>query len=116
MTTIFGRTWPAARVIVPYAGLALAMTAGAAAATSGLRAMRAASENLRLAVVMVPFLFVFCMGGAKVWGTRGAATGLAISGAIYTVLAWWLLLKVSRTFVPGVSEVVEDPVAEMAEP
>ena len=116
MTAVFGPNWPAARVIVPYAGLALATTTGAAAATSGLRAMRAASENLRLAVVMVPFLFIFCMGGAKVWGTRGAATGLAISGAIYSVLAWWLLLKVSRTFVPGANAVVEDPVAEMAEP
>ena len=60
---------------------------------------------------MVPFLFIFCMGGARVWGTRGAATGLAISGAIYSVLAWWLLLKVARTFVPSAGAVVE-----MAEP
>ena len=116
MTAVFGSNWPAARVIVPYAGLALATTTGAASATAGLRAMRAASENLRLAVVMVPFLFIFCMGGARVWGTRGAATGLAVSGAIYSVLAWWLLLKLSRAFVPGVSAVVDDPVAEMAEP
>jgi hypothetical protein len=56
------------------------------------------------------------MGGAKVWGTRGAATGLAASGAIYSVLAWWLLMKVARTFVPGISAVVDDPVAEMVEP
>jgi O-antigen/teichoic acid export membrane protein len=116
MTTVFGPSWPAARVIVPYAGVALAVSAIAGAATSGLRAMRAASENLRLAVVMVPFLFLLCMGGAKVWGTRGAATGLAISGALYSVLGWWLLTKVARTFVPGVSEVVDHPVAEMAEP
>jgi len=115
MSAIFGSNWRAARIIVPYAGLALATTTGAAAATSGLRAMRAASENLRLAVVMVPFLFILCLGGARVWGTRGAATGLAISGVIYSVLAWLLLLKMARTFVPGVSEVVEDPVAEMAE-
>ncbi len=116
MTTVFGPSWPAARVIVPYAGLALATSAVAGAATSGLRAMRAASENFRLALVMVPFLFILCLGGAKLWGTRGAATGLAISGAVYSVLAWWLLTKLARTFVPGVSEVVDDPVAEMAEP
>ena len=116
MTTVFGPSWPAARVIVPYAGLALAMSAIAGAATSGLRAMRAARENLRLALVMVPFLFILCLGGAKVWGTRGAATGLALSGALYSVLGWWLLTKMARTFVPGVSDVVDDPVAEMAEP
>jgi O-antigen/teichoic acid export membrane protein len=116
MTTVFGPSWPASRVIVPYSGLALATSAVAGVATSGLRAMRAASENFRLAVVMVPFLFIFCMGGAKFWGTRGAATGLAASGAIYSVLAWWLLAKVARTFVPGVSAVVDDPVAEMVEP
>ena len=52
-------------------------TSFANAANSGLRAMRAASENLRLSVVMVPFLFVLCIGGAELFGTRGAAGGLA---------------------------------------
>ncbi|HEX4127373.1 MAG TPA: hypothetical protein VHX67_07325 [Acidimicrobiales bacterium] len=116
MTAVFGPSWPAARAVVPYSGLALAMSAGAGAATSGLRAMRAAGENLRLAFVMVPFLFVLCMGGAKLGGVRGAAGGLAVSGAIYSVLSWWLLTRVARVFVPGRSEVVDDPVAEMAEP
>ena len=78
--------------------------------------MRAASENLRLALAVVPFLFILCMGGARLWGTRGAACGLAVAGAIYSVLGWWLLVKVARDFVPGLSEVVEDPVSEMAEP
>ena len=78
--------------------------------------MRAASENLRLALVMVPFLFVLCMGGAELYGTRGAAGGLAVAGAIYSVLGWWLLVRVAHRFVPGVSTVVEDPVVEMAEP
>ncbi len=116
MTTVFGRSWPAARGIVPYAGLAVALSGVAGAATSGLRAMRAASENLRLALCMVPFLFVLCMGGAKLYGTHGAAGGLAVAGAIYSVLGWWLLLKVSRSFEPGVSTVVPDAVVEMAEP
>ena len=38
------------------------------------------------------------------------------AGAIYSVLAWRLLLKVSRVFEPGVSTVVPDAVIEMAEP
>ncbi len=116
MTTVFGRSWPAARGIVPYAGLGVALSGVAGAATSGLRAMRAASENLRLALVMVPFLFVLCMGGAKLYGTEGAAGGLAIAAAIYSLLGWRLLLRVSHGFVPGVDPVVSDAVAEMAEP
>jgi O-antigen/teichoic acid export membrane protein len=116
MTAVFGRNWPGARKIVPYAGLAVALSGVAGAATSGLRAMRAASENLRLALAMVPFLFVLCLGGAKLYGTVGAAGGLAVAGAIYSVLAWWLLVRVSRAFVPGVNEVVPDVVVEMAEP
>jgi len=116
MTTLFGRSWPAARAIVPYAGLAVALSGMAGAATSGLRAMRAASENLRLALVMVPFLFALCMGGAVLYGTRGAAGGLAVAGAIYSVLGWWLLVRVAHRFVPGASSVVQDPIVEMAEP
>jgi O-antigen/teichoic acid export membrane protein len=116
MTTVLGGSWPAARRIVPYAGMAVALSGVAGAATSGLRAMRAASENLRLALGMVPLLFVLCMGGARLYGTEGAAGGLALAGAIYSVLAWWLLLKVSRVFEPGVSTVVPDAVIEMAEP
>ena len=116
MASLFGRNWTAARAIVPYAGLAVAFASFANAAISGLRAMRAASENLRLSVVMVPFLFVFCLGGAELYGTRGAAGGLAIAGAIYSVLGWCVLVKVARAFVPGVSEVVADLVAEVSEP
>jgi O-antigen/teichoic acid export membrane protein len=116
MTAVFGHTWPAARVIVPYAGLSVALSGVAGAATSGLRAMRAAGENLRLALVMVPFLFALCMGGAALYGTRGAAGGLAVAAAIYSLLGWWLLVRVAHRFVPGTSDVVANPVVEMAEP
>jgi O-antigen/teichoic acid export membrane protein len=116
MTSLFGTNWAAARRIVPYAGLAVAFTSFANAAISGLRAMRAASENLRLSVAMVPFLFVLCLGGAEVYGTRGAAGGLAVAGAIYSVLAWRVLVKVAGDFAPGPDAVVEDVVAEVSEP
>jgi O-antigen/teichoic acid export membrane protein len=116
MTSLFGRNWMQARVILPYAGLAVAFASFANAAVSGLRAMRAASENLRLSVVMVPFLFIFCLGGAELYGTRGAAGGLALAGAIYSALSWSLLVRLARTFVPGPSAVVEDVVAEVSEP
>ena len=99
MSSLFGRNWAAARLIVPYAGLAVAFASFANAAISGLRAMRAASENLRLSVVMVPFLFLFCLGGAQLYGTRGAAGGLAIAGAIYSVLAWRVLVNAAHALV-----------------
>lgn len=118
MASLFGRNWMAARAILPYAGLAVAFASFANAAVSGLRAMRAASENLRLSVVMVPFLFIFCLGGAELYGTRGAAGGLAVAGAIYSILSWSLLVKLARIYVPGTSAVVEDEdvVAEVSEP
>ncbi len=116
MHAAFGPKWPAARVIIPFAGLAVALSGFSGAATSGLRAMRAARENLRLALVMVPFLFVLCMGGAKLDGARGAAAGLSVAGALYSILGWWVLLRVARGFVPGVSAVVEDVVVELSEP
>jgi O-antigen/teichoic acid export membrane protein len=116
MASLFGHNWAAARRIVPYAGLAVAFASFANAAISGLRAMRAASENLRLSIVMVPFLFILCIGGAELYGTRGAAAGLAIAGAVYSVLAWRVLVRVAHAFVAGTSPVVEDVVAEVSEP
>ncbi len=116
LTPIFGPAWPQARVIVPFMGLGFALAGFSGAATSGLRAMRAARENLRVALVMVPFQLVLCLGGAELYGTRGAAAGLVVAAAIYAVLGWWLLLKLAREFVPGVDAVVEDAVVEVAEP
>ncbi|MGO8825832.1 MAG: hypothetical protein ACLQU9_11415 [Acidimicrobiales bacterium] len=116
MTTIFGPVWPKARVIIPFAGAGIALSGFSGSAISGLRAMRAAHENLRLALLMMPFLFVLCMGGAKLYGTRGAAGGLAAAGAIYSVLGWGLLIRVARGFAPGTDAIVKDVVVEMSEP
>jgi O-antigen/teichoic acid export membrane protein len=116
MTSVLGPTWPAARPLVPFMGLSFTFSGFAGAATAGLRAMRAARENMRLALVMLPFLLLFFMGGAVLFGTQGATGGLAASMGMYAVLAWWLLIRTSRRFVPGTDHVVEDPVVEMAEP
>ena len=89
MTNLLGPSWPQARTLVPFVGLGFALSAFSGAATSGLRAMRAAQENLRLALIMLPFLFVPCMGGAALWGARGAAIGLCFAYAVYAVLGWY---------------------------
>jgi polysaccharide biosynthesis transport protein len=102
MTTLLGSSWPQARILVPYVGLGFALSAFSGAATSGLRAVRAAKENLRLAMIMVPFLFVPCMGGAALWGARGAAIGLCFAYSVYSILGWILLTRVVRQFEPNV--------------
>jgi O-antigen/teichoic acid export membrane protein len=94
MTTLLGPSWPQARILVPYVGLGFALSAFSGAATSGLRAVRAAKENLHLAIIMVPFLSVPCMGGALLWGARGAAIGLCFAYSVYSILGWILLARV----------------------
>jgi succinoglycan biosynthesis transport protein ExoP len=104
MTSLLGPSWPQARVLVPYVGLGFALSSFSGAATSGLRAVRAAKENLRLALIMVPFLFIPCMGGAVLWGARGAAIGLCVAYSVYSILGWILLVRVVRRFEPAVIE------------
>jgi O-antigen/teichoic acid export membrane protein len=116
MTSVLGPTWPQARLLVPFMALSFTFSGMAGAATSGLRAMRAARQNMRLALVMLPFLLLFFMGGAVMYGTQGAAGGLAASMGLYAVLGWLLLVHTARRFDPGADRVVEDPVVEMAEP
>jgi Na+-driven multidrug efflux pump len=101
MTTLLGPTWPRARALVPYSGLAFALAGFSGAATSGLRALRAAKENLHLAVIMLPFLFILCMGGATLWGARGAVMGLSVASGIYSVLGWLVLVRTVARFEPG---------------
>jgi hypothetical protein len=106
MTSILGRSWPTARGVVLFIGLGFLVAVLAGAATAGLRAMRAASEILRLAWMMVPLLFASCIGGAAVWGARGYAVGTAVAWGAYAVLGWILLVRVAGRFdpteVPGV--------------
>jgi O-antigen/teichoic acid export membrane protein len=101
MTKALGPAWPAARRLVPFVGLAFALSAVSGAAASGLRAIRAAKENLRLALVMIPLLFVCCMGGALLWGIEAAAAGLCVGFVIYAVAGWALLVRAVRRFTPG---------------
>jgi hypothetical protein len=100
MSSVLGPSWPQARLLVPYIGLGFALAAFSGAATSGLRALRAAQENLHLALLMVPFLFIPTMGGAVLWGARGAAIGMCVAYGIYSFLGWFLLARVVRQYQP----------------
>jgi O-antigen/teichoic acid export membrane protein len=105
MTKAFGSAWPDARKLVPLTGLAFALSVVSSAAGAGLRALRAAKENLRLAIISVPLLLVGVMVGAVVWGVQAALAGTCIATGIQLGLGWWFLLRASRAPVvsPAVS-------------
>jgi hypothetical protein len=99
-TKVFGPTWHLARAVVPFMGLSFVLASFSGVANAGLRAMRAASETLRLAMLMLPFLFIPCVGGAALWGARGFAAGLSVAQGIYATLGWGMLIRVARRAAP----------------
>jgi O-antigen/teichoic acid export membrane protein len=114
MTKLLGPTWPQARRLVPLVGLSFALSYLPGAAASGLRSIRAARENLQLALYMVPVLLLSCMTGAVLWGVQGAAGGLCAGFVIYAVVGWTMLIRAVRRFEAD-SPTIE-PVLEVAEP
>jgi Na+-driven multidrug efflux pump len=101
MTSVLGPTWPQARQVVPFMGLSFVLAGWSGAANAGLRALRAAKENLNLAVVMLPFLFVPCVGGAALWGARGFAIGLSAAQGVYALLGWIVLVRTANRMFPN---------------
>jgi hypothetical protein len=86
-----GPTWPAARPVFLYIGLGVTIAAWSGAASAGLRALRAAKEQLWLAVVLAPCLVAPAMIGAVVDGLHGAAVGSLITNVIMASLSWIVL-------------------------
>jgi O-antigen/teichoic acid export membrane protein len=104
VTRVFGPTWPAARVVFPWMGLAFVFGSFSGMAVGGLRAIRAAAVNLWLAVVMLPISFALCLGGAAAHGVLGFSYGMAATFAIYAVFGWIALIAAARRFVPAPAE------------
>ncbi len=114
MSKLLGPTWPQARRLVPLVGLSFALSYLPGAAASGLRSIRAARENLRLALYMVPVLLFSCMTGAVIWGVQGAAGGLCAGFVVYAIVGWIMLVRAVRRFEPDAPTI--EPVLEIAEP
>ncbi len=104
VTRVFGPTWPAARVVFPWMGLAFVFGSFSGMAVGGLRAIRAAAVNLWLAALMLPISFALCLGGAALHGVLGFSYGVAATFAIYAVLGWIALVAAARRFVPAARE------------
>jgi O-antigen/teichoic acid export membrane protein len=100
MTKALGPTWPAAHRMVPLMGLAFALTSLSGAFAAGLRSIRAAKENLRLSIVMIPVLFGCSVTAGIVWGVIAAIAGICVGYAIYSVAAFALLVRCARRITP----------------
>lgn len=90
-----GPTWPQSRPLLLWAGLALAFACLLASASAGLRALRAAKENFRVAVAVMPVAIGLPVGGASLSGAHGFVVSAALAGALYAVVAWVVLWRVS---------------------
>jgi hypothetical protein len=101
LTKAFGPAWPAARRMVPLMGLAFALNAMSSASVAGLRSIRAAKENLRLAMAMVPVLATCSLVGGIVWGIQAAIAGICVGYGIYAITGWTLLVRSAHRLVPG---------------
>jgi hypothetical protein len=101
MTKALGTAWPAARRMVPLMGLAFALAAVSGAIAAGLRSIRAAKENLYLAVVMVPILAASSLIGGILWGVQAAIGGICVGYGINTIAGWWLLVRCAHRVTPG---------------
>jgi O-antigen/teichoic acid export membrane protein len=102
MTKALGPTWPSARHVVIYVGLWFIIGSWTGAAAAGLRALRAAKENLWLAVVLIPFLFVPPLVGAEMGGLHGAVIGAVFSNVFSCIFTWAVLIWAARRVkVPG---------------
>jgi O-antigen/teichoic acid export membrane protein len=101
MTSALGPTWPAAHRMVPLMGLAFALTTLSGAFAAGLRSIRAAKENLRLSIVMIPVLFGCSVTAGILWGVIAAIAGICVGYGIYSVAAFAMLVHCARRITPA---------------
>ena len=100
MTKILGPAWPGARALVPLTGLGVAILGMGGTVTAGLRSMRAAKENFRLAMAGIPTIFVLSIGGGIVWGVKAALAGACAGYLLYTAAALVLLVWTAHRLHP----------------
>lgn len=93
---VLGDTWSSAReLVIAYAAVAAGMGV-AASAQLALRIVAAASEVLRLAVVMAGVIFVGAAAGALAGGAPGAVWGFAVGAWAKAAGGWWLVRRYRR--------------------
>jgi O-antigen/teichoic acid export membrane protein len=101
MGNAFGPAWASARPLLPVAGLAFVLAGFAGVANSGLRALRAAKQNLRVAVAMLPVTFVLFVVLCRQWGALGGVAAAAASAGCLALATWAVLLHLCRHLDPA---------------
>ncbi|HUO48839.1 MAG TPA: hypothetical protein VMU09_08405 [Acidimicrobiales bacterium] len=91
-----GPAWPGARALVPFTGLTFVMAAFSGAAIAGLRALRAARENLLVALAMLPVVIAGAVIGAEAAGARGCVIGSMLAAAVTALTSWIVLVRTAR--------------------
>jgi O-antigen/teichoic acid export membrane protein len=94
--SVLGPAWPQARLLVPFGGLSFMAMCVAGAGTCGLRAMRAAKENLRVALASLPVVIAIPIWGATVSGAHGYVVGATVAGGLYATAVWAVLLRTAK--------------------
>lgn len=93
---VLGETWPGARELVVAYAVTTAGLAVVIGATLALQIVAAASESLRLALIMAGVAFAGGVAGALLWGAPGAVWGFAVGAWAKGVGGWWLVKRVQR--------------------
>lgn len=110
LTRLLGPTWPDARGLLPFGGLALVLMCFGGIGTSGLQALRAARANLLVALCLLPVFVCLPIAGAAVSGTHGYVVAAAGAGLVYSVVVWLVLGRTAR------SADLEEPGIQPGEP
>jgi hypothetical protein len=84
---LLGSTWPRAHEILVPMTLGYITSSASAAASVGLRALTAASRSLRASATGSVIVLVGATAGS-VFGTSGAAWGLALAGLVQAAVFW----------------------------
>jgi hypothetical protein len=84
---ILGASWVGAILIIP-TGLAVAANAMTLGAMIGYRAIGVAIQTMWLQILWLPMTALGAIGGYWLYGTPGAAYGMALTSAVFAGLIW----------------------------
>jgi O-antigen/teichoic acid export membrane protein len=85
---LLGQNWPFAQEVVFPLSISMAGFGVVLGAGIGLRALAAAAMSLRARLLVAPVVVASAVGGAALWGARGAAWGFAVAYSVGS-LVWW---------------------------
>jgi O-antigen/teichoic acid export membrane protein len=92
--SLLGQSWAATASLLPLALWGYLAQTAVSGPTSALRALGAASESLRMRLVLTPVLLGVGIVGAMFAGPAGATGGLAAVNTLAVPAWWWMMRRV----------------------